>query len=64
MTVTYRLERTGRTEHETREVLITTACPSCGADWRRPQAALPRGSNRHYLCVACGEIHPAHRADG
>ena len=59
MTVLYRLERTGRTPHELHEVLVTTSCPSCLADWRPRGAALPRGSARHFLCAACGEIHPA-----
>ena len=61
--VTYRLERTGKTAHEIAERLLTSSCPTCGADWTAPQAALPRGPQRSFLCAACGEIHAAQLVD-
>ncbi len=54
MTVTYILERTGRTPHEIAARLL---------DWTVPGNGLPRGPSRCYLCTACGEIHPAQLVD-
>lgn len=62
-TVVYRLEPTGRSPHEVAERLLTTACPTCGADWTVPGNGLPRGPARSYYCTACGELHDAQLVD-
>jgi predicted RNA-binding Zn-ribbon protein involved in translation (DUF1610 family) len=63
VTVLYRLDRTGRTPTEVVERLLTTECPSCGADWTVPGNGLPRGPGRAYLCTACGEMRAAQLVD-
>lgn len=63
MTVTYVLEPTGKSAHEVAERRLTSACPTCGADWTTPGNGLPRGPARCYLCTACQQVHPAQLVD-